>query len=115
MVGSVLALIALGLAAVVGPTDPVSAAAMSRSPLVNPSRVRTEGVVFTTTPHEGPTATLDASSPPSTAPLDLGSDAGSSSGGGLSNGHVAALVIGGVLVVAAVVAALIGRRRRRQN
>jgi hypothetical protein len=62
------------------------------------------------------TATIaPTASTQTTAPLDLGSDAGSSPGGGTSIGTVALIVIGGLLVATIVAAALIGRRRRRRT
>jgi outer membrane protein assembly factor BamB len=71
-----------------------------------------------TTPTTNATATAPTTTAPTTtttAPMNLGSDAGSSSGGGLSDGNVAAIVIGGILAVAFVGAALLGRRRRRNR
>ena len=114
LIGSAIALITLGLLTAVDRIEPVGLLT-SHSSAVNSSVVRTQAVVLTTTLEAGPTATMDATTTQTSAPLDLGSDAGNSSGGGLSNGHVAVIVIGSALVAALIAAALIGRRRRGRN
>jgi hypothetical protein len=105
-------LLAVGLMAAAAPFPAAATVHPAPSPLAgSSSTVPYEDVAVAassaTTSTTGPTASTET-----TAPLDLGSDAGSSSGGGTSIGLVALIVIAGLLVAAIVAAALIGRRRR---